>query len=118
MVLRQADKVLVVHRRLYEADQPRYFLGVVDEREGDLASVTGHTWARDYYSSVAAHKADVRTKVISLGSGALIVYRLPEASDLTNTRIETDETTGAAWLTDGGSLRMDLSERISSQQAA
>jgi hypothetical protein len=118
MVLQQGDNVLVVHRRLFESDQPRYLLGVVVDREGDLATVTGQTWARDYFSSVAAHKDDVRTKVISLSSGTLIVYRLPRDSDLAAARIETDEATGATWLTDGSTLRMDLSEQVSSPHAA
>lgn len=110
MILKPGDKVLAVHRRLFEMDIPRFFVGVVDEYEAGVAVVTGHSWTRDPFEGNVLAKPDPRTKVLALASGALMVYRLPENTDLGTTRFE-NAGDGNIWLTDGKSLRMNLRER-------
>ena len=48
MILAQGDKVMIVHRRLYQGDNSRYFVGVVDGYSDGIAKVSGHSWLRDH----------------------------------------------------------------------
>ena len=118
MVLEHGDAVLLVHRRLFESDQPRYFIGTVDDYADGVATVTGETWVRDPYSDEAIRKGGERTKVVSVSSGSLIVYLLPAEVDLSTLRIESHAPTNAVWLADTTGFRMDLSESRPSDQAA
>jgi hypothetical protein len=108
MILETGLPVLIFHRRLYEGDHMRHFLGVVEGYEAGVARVTGHTWVRDAYTGEFLRKNDARTKLISLSSGTLIAYQLPSTVDLDSVRIETS---GAeVCVVDDSDFRMDLSE--------
>ena len=108
--LEPGNKVLVVHRRLFEKDQIRFFLGLVDgfNENNGLLKVTGQSigLAR---SGGLSKKKDPRTKILSLTSGTLIVYLLPQSAKLEKTTVEFD-TQGNLWLTDGAGFHMDLNE--------
>jgi hypothetical protein len=41
MLLEPEDKVLVVHRRLFEGDHQRFFVGIVENYEEGIAKVSG-----------------------------------------------------------------------------
>ena len=55
-------------------------------------------------------KEDLRTKIISLSSGTVIVYQLPATVDLESFRVTTEGTDVVA--RDDGDFRMDLSEGV------
>ena len=81
MILTEDDKLLVVHRRLYAEDNPRFFVGVVSGYEGGVARAVGYSFMRDIATGKVARKKDPRTKIVSVASGNLLVYQLP--SDVT-----------------------------------
>ena len=110
MLIANGTKLLICHRRLYEADHPRYFFGIVSAYADGVARVSGFTWTRDATRGFQ-RKADRRTKLISLASGNLLVYVLPEEVAIEDIRVEQPggHVVGA---TDGGKFRMDLSERL------
>lgn len=110
MLMAADTKVLVVHRRLFSEDQGRFFVGVVDGYENGVAKVTGRTWSQDQYGSFVK-KDDLRTKIISLASGTLIVYQLPNSTSLASVQLRTDPEDRVI-LTDGKDLAMDLTERL------
>ena len=110
MILRSGDKILVAHRRLFSEDHPRYFTGEVEHYENGLAVVSGYTWLREPFRGELLRKPDRRTKVLSLTSGTLLFYKLDSETNLESLRMETGEQ-GECMLTDGGDLRMDLTER-------
>lgn len=110
-LIRSGDKLLFSHRRLFENDQARYFVGVVDEFEQDIAVVTGRTFVWDAMHGRFLRKPDKRTKLLSLSSGTLICYRLPEATRIDELRIE-DRDEHRLVLTDGDSFGMDMSDRM------
>lgn len=110
MLLKPGDKVLVAHRRLFERDETRLFVGRVDAFEAGLAKVTGQSYARDVISGGMVGKPEKRTKILSLVSGSLIVYQLPEGIQLERLRFEAPE--GRAVLTDGAEFQMDLAEHL------
>lgn len=110
MILEPGDKILVAHRRLFEGDHARFFVGEVEEHELGVVRVHGWTWIRDGYQGLFTRKDDLRTKILSLSSGTLIVYALPESADLASLRLENPG--GELFLCDDLGLRMDLSEGV------
>ena len=117
-VLMEGDKVLIVHRRLFDGDEPRYFVGVVEAYDAGVAAVTGRTWVRDTFSSRMVAKQDERTKIVALSAGTFLAYRLPAHADLAALRVELDPSTGQVTLTDDRSILMDLSEHLAPPRAA
>lgn len=104
-------KVLIAHRRLFEADKPRLFVGTVEifDSTSGLLKVTGFS----FYPKKGTNwerKKELRTKIVALASGTLIVYQLPHETDLTKVEI-VNEKAGLV-LTDEHHLRMDLSEPV------
>ena len=110
MLLDEGAKILVCHRRLFPEDQPRFFVGFVIGCEDGIAKVTGVTWTRD-----VAHgfhkKADLRTKLISLHSGTVIVYELPGDVEIEAIRLQQPAGHQIV-LCDDRKFHMDLSERV------
>lgn len=111
MILEEGGRVLIVHRRLFEADHPRYFVGIVDAYEAGVIRVSGYTWVRDSFNGTFARKEELRTKIFSIASGTLIVYQLPSGTDVKAIRFELNKD-GKLTLTDGGALKMDLTETV------
>ena len=108
MVLKAGNRILVVHRRLFEGDIARFFLGVVDAYEAGLARVTGFTFVREALEGKVLRKPEARTKILSLSSGTLIVYSLPDDLAIENVHIRAGD--GKLVLTDGGSFDINLAE--------
>ena len=108
MILQAGDKLLVVHRRLFLDDPPRFFVGSVDRYEAGIAVVHGHTWIRDILAGDYHRKADLRTKILSIISGGLLIYLLPEEVEIHHL---TFTSKGASVLvSDGREFFMDLTE--------
>ncbi|MCB0404421.1 MAG: hypothetical protein KDD51_06515 [Bdellovibrionales bacterium] len=103
-------KVLVVHRRLYAEDSPRFFVGTVDafNENSGLLRVTGHSFAPNDGGELM-RKPQPRTKVLALTSGTMIVYILPMDTDLARLQVKRDPT-GRDRLTDGKAFSLDVSE--------
>jgi hypothetical protein len=108
MILKVGDKILVAQRRLFPRDQPRFFIGRVDAYESGIVKATGHTFARDLLTGDMLEKADARTKLISLSSGTLIVYQLPDQIALE--KLDFFAVNGCLTLSDGQGFVMNLSE--------
>src|SRR4051812_30451811 len=109
MILQEGDKLLVVHRRLFESDEARFFIGVVDGYESGIVKVTGFSWIREQFAGSFVEKKDPRTKIFSISSGTLMVYELPNQLDPKTARFESDHE-GRLWLVDTG-FKMNLSEK-------
>ena len=110
-MLKQGDKLLIVHRRLFEKDTPRFFVGEVQAYEVGLAKVKGHTFVKDIFSGSMQKKPDLRTKIMSIVSGTFIVYQLPITVLLDSVRFELDQV-GALALMDEGGFTMDVGESM------
>jgi hypothetical protein len=108
MLLEPGNKILVAHRRLFERDLVRFFLGRVDAYEEGVVKATGRTYVRDPMGGRMIEKADARTKLLSLSSGTLIVYQLPEAVELEGLKFIGSD--GLLALTDERGFAMDLTE--------
>jgi hypothetical protein len=111
MILEPGDKVLVAHRRLFPEDQARFFSAEVASCEGALAELEGYAWVREPFMGQLVRKQDRRTKIVSLSSGTLFVYKLPREINMEALKSEPG-IEGQVFLTDGGQFRMDLTERV------
>jgi len=109
MILKEGDGVLAVHRRLFAEDSPRFFLGVVDAYEPGVARVTGQSWVKDQMSGRMIRHEGLRTKILALASGTLLVYRLPDHVPPGSLRFDCSDD-GRVTLTDGGHYRLQLRE--------
>jgi hypothetical protein len=109
--LTPADKVLVVHRRLFPGDRPRYFVAVVDafNETNGLLRVTGWSLAETKTGANIVKKAEPRTKIVALTSGTIFVYVLPPETDVPSCRLRKDKE-GRITLEDARARRLDLTE--------
>jgi hypothetical protein len=109
-VLKQGDKVLVAHRRLFDGDEVRYFAGIVESYDAGVFRATGWTFLQDATTKMLFKKEDVRTKLYSLASGTVMVYSLPDDVELGHLRFEGRD--GTLVLTDTQNLHMNMSEHF------
>jgi hypothetical protein len=111
MVLKPGDKVLIVHRRLFENDSTRFFVGVVEEYDAGLARVTGLSFPRDSVTGHIHRKDDPRTKIVAIGSGTVLVYVL--TGDPQIDKLHFVHMGSKLKLSDGSGFEMDLTEQFS-----
>src|SRR4051794_14286708 len=90
MLLEKSEKILIAHRRLYESDEPRFFIGEVEAYDSGLAKVRGHSWHWPSMADVPLRKEEIRTKLFSLGSGTLFAYLLPSWIDLSSVQFQRE----------------------------
>lgn len=109
MLLEPGSKVLIVHRRLFDRDRSRHFVGTVHHYENGIAKVTGHTWTQDTFNGNFKKKQDRRMKIIPLSSGTLIVYEIPTEVSLESITYENTPN-GKLWIQDETGWKMDLTE--------
>ncbi|MHC4878440.1 MAG: hypothetical protein ACYTGL_18490 [Planctomycetota bacterium] len=107
-LLEPGDRLLVVHRRLFERDEARFFLGEVEAFESGVIRINGYSFVRDSFLATVRRKAEPRTKLLSLTSGTLLVYVLPRSIDIGQTELRCDDA--EMLLTDGDNFSMNLSE--------
>ena len=107
-MLKEGDKVMVAHRRLFHGDMAHYFIGRVDAYEAGLVKLTGHSFIRDLVTGRMIEKMEPRTKILSLSSGMLLIYLLPDQTALETVTFNWEE--GRLVVTDGKGFTMNLGE--------
>lgn len=115
-MLERGDKLLIVHRRLFEKDPPRFFVGEVQDYEAGIAKVKGYSFLKDVFSGNFRKKPEFRTKILALASGTFMVYQLPGTVLLDSVRFNLDQDGGLV-LSDDGGFSMDASETIHKHEA-
>lgn len=108
MLLARGAIIFASHRRLFEGDVPRYFVGQVLESNDAVLKVRGYSFVRDQGTGRLLRKNDLRTKVISVIAGTHILYELPHTVLVESLRLDSQE--GFLFLSDGRDFRMDLAE--------
>ncbi|MGV3773099.1 MAG: hypothetical protein ACO1QB_09380 [Verrucomicrobiales bacterium] len=108
MILEKGEKIHVIHRRNYEKDHHRHFIGVVEYYEAGLARVNGHVYTVDPVKFAFIKRVDRRVRIISLISGDLLVNIIPPSVDLD--KITYKQESKAVRVTDGTSWHLDISE--------
>ena len=108
MILQKGEKIHVIHRRHLEQEPHRHFLGIVDAYENGLARVTGHIFAVDSANYVFFRRPELRTRILSLHSGDLLVNILPPTVDLE--KVVYHQEKKSLRVTDNNGWHMDISE--------
>lgn len=109
-IVKQGDKLLIVHRRMFDGDESRYFVGEIDANNDVLVQVTGHTWSRDHITNCFIKKDGERTKIFSLSSGTFIVYKLKGDCHYDSMEIINGSKNDILLVDKNGTI-MDLTER-------
>ena len=108
MIIEIGDVVLVSHRRMFERDEVRYFIGRTLACEGPLLKAQGFSFVRDLSNGHIIKKLERRIKIISLDSPGHIVYQLPH--DINIDKLDIDSGNGDAFILDGTRRVLNLSE--------
>ena len=110
-LLSEGQKLMIAHRRLFPSDDARFFVGAVVAYSAGVVKVRGRTFVRDMSSGRINPKKDERTKIVSLASGTMLVYQLPDSVDLESFAFRVNENRVSA--VDGSGLEMNLDEHPS-----
>lgn len=108
MILKRGEKIHVIHRRFFEKEARRHFVGVVDHYEDGLARVTGNVYTVDRAKFAFVRRPEKRTRIISLVSGDLLVNVLPHSVDLEKIVYKLENK--IVRVTDGSDWFLDLTE--------
>jgi len=108
-LLNPGEKIHVIHRRHFEKDPRRHFVGQVESYENGIARASGHVFVVDDFNKhMFVKRPDRRTKLIPIASGEVIVNVIPEDTDLERVHYELKDRT--LHVTDGKSWRIDVKE--------
>jgi hypothetical protein len=108
MILSPGEKVHVIHRRHFDKDQHRHFVGLVEAYENGVARVSGNVYTVDMVKFTFLRRPESRTRLISIVSGDLLVNIIPPSVDLEKV-VYKQERNGVR-VTDGSDWHLDLSE--------
>jgi hypothetical protein len=108
MILAPGEKIHVIHRRHYEKDHHRHFIGLVDAYESGVARVTGNVYTVDLVKFAFVKRTERRTRLIAISSGDLLLNIIPPEVDLD--KIVYRQEQKSVRVTDGSAWHLDLSE--------
>jgi hypothetical protein len=107
MILQKGEKIHVIHRRNFEKDPHRHFVGVVDSYENGLTRVSGHIFTVDAAKYVFFRRPEMRTRIVSLNAGDLVNI-IPANVDLEKVVYKQEKK--FVRVTDGSDWHMDISD--------
>lgn len=108
-MLRPGEKIHVMHRRRFEKDMRRHFVGEVERYEHGVARASGYVFVIDDLSKhLFVKRPDRRTKLVAIASGDVIVNVIPAAVDLEHVAYELKAR--SLVVTDGSAWSMDVKE--------
>lgn len=108
MILRSGEKIHVIHRRHYEKDQHRHFVGVVEAYESGVARIVGNVYTVDTTKFTFFRRPETRTRIVSVVAGDVLVNVLPASVNLE--KIVYKQEKKAVRVTDGSDWFLDISE--------
>ena len=109
-ILSCGDKILIAHRRLFEGDSLRFFLGTVTDYEAGVMKIEGKSCVQDPATGGVFIKEDLRTKLYSLQSGTILAYNLPASVSIDE--LEFMGHLGRLSLRDKSGFQLDLAEQF------
>ena len=108
MTLKKGEKIHVIHRRHFEKDSHRHFVGVVDDYDNGVARVTGHVYTVDFSKFTFVRRPEVRVRLISIVSGDVLVNILPVSVDLE--KVIYQQQKKGVRVTDGSEWHIEIGE--------
>ena len=107
-MLTAGNKVLISHRRLFQNDDPRYFLGEVIEYDAGIVKLGGFSFVWDMTGGRYIKKPQPRVKLVSLSAGTVFAYQLPDETEVGTAEFVTQ--VGSTKLVDNSGLEIDMAE--------
>jgi hypothetical protein len=108
-ILSAGEKIHVMHRRRFEKDVRRHFVGEVEGYEHGLARASGYVFVIDDLSKhLFVKRPDRRTKLIPIISGDVIVNVVPKSVNVEKVTYELKDR--SLVVTDGSAWTMDVKE--------
>lgn len=108
-ILSPGEKIHVIHRRHFEKDARRHFVGEVESYEHGITRASGYVFVVDDLNKhMFVKRPDRRTKLIPISSGEVIVNVIPETVDLKSVVYELKDR--SLVVRDGGDWTMDVKE--------
>jgi len=107
MVLSTGDKIHVIHRKLFDGSTRRHFAGTVQACDGGLARATGYLFSMNKSNQFVRHDPLLRTHIVPLTSGLLIINLLPSHVALEKLIYKHDS--GQIVVSDGSDWHLHLS---------
>jgi hypothetical protein len=92
MLLRNGEKVHVMHRTFFEKGGGRTLVGVVEACDAGVARIRGNIFAMDQTKMVPVRQAVPATRFISLVNGEHIVTPLPDTAILEKMEYQQSDT--------------------------
>lgn len=108
VILSPGEKVHIIHRRLFEHDPHRHFVGTVEAYDAGVLRVNGHVFSVDPLTFQFVRRADPRTRIVSASSGEVIINVLPASVKLDKVRYKQEAN--VLRVTDGSEWHLDISE--------
>ena len=106
-IIARGEIIHVLHR--FDRELKRHFVGRVECWQDGVARVSGYVFVVDDSSTqIFVKRPDIRTKLVALCDGELLINILPAAVRLEDVHYETIEH--RLYLTDGKKWKMDLKE--------
>lgn len=110
MFLCAGDPMFIAHRRLFEHDHPRAFVGEVLAYECGLVELSGYSRVRESVHGRLETKEDRRNKAASMNSVSVICHQLPDIVNIEEPELVAGRQQKVT-LTDHKDFRMDLADR-------
>jgi hypothetical protein len=108
MLISKGEKIHVVHRRLFEKDTRKHFVGEVEAFEHGILRAVGNVYViEDVKENVFRRKPEPRTRIIRV-DGSVFVNVLPTTVNLDKIRYEGRG--GNLRVTDGAGWHLDVKE--------
>ena len=107
MILKTGEKILIIHRQLFDGDARRHFVGTVEMCDGTLARVNGYLFALETKLNQFVKRDTLRTRIIPLDCGSVIVNVLPEQVQIEKVTYK-HRTGGDILVSDGGDWHLDI----------
>lgn len=108
-LLNSGEKIHVMHRRNFDKDVRRHFVGQVETYENGVARASGYVFVVDDLNKhLFVKRPERRTKLIPVGTGEVIVNVIPKSVDLERVAYEVGDR--SLRVSDGDGWSMDVKE--------
>ena len=107
-VLRPGEKILLIHRPLFQGDARRHFIGVVLAVEMPLIRASGYVYAADPKTNQFRRHEPERIRVVALTGDSLIVNVIQPSVQIETVTYQY-HSGSSIYLADGSGWRLDVS---------
>lgn len=106
-IIQPGEKIHIIHRTFFEKDVRRHFIGTVEIAVGSMVRVTGYLFAMDHRLLQFQRRDSLRTRILTMDSGTLIMNVLPPEVEIDNITYVYSASSDIL-ITDGSGWHMEI----------